>query len=64
MTDFECMLCGSQFDGEWSNVLNRPRKPENCPNPECKAPKSDIAESSYAEECRKKNAQDDYLEDI
>ena len=57
MDDFQCTLCGATFDGEgWPPV-----KPESCPY--CDAPSVDIVESSVAEDNRRINKHDEFLED-
>lgn len=53
--DFECLLCGYQFDAE---SFCGP-KPEKCPNHECGAPASNIVEVEQAKIGRQINARED-----
>ena len=44
LSDFQCLLCGEQFDGEMVDI--HLHKPETCPF--CEAPQSDIVDTEEA----------------
>ena len=51
--DFECLMCGAQFDAE---DFCGPA-PESCP--ECGSPRSEMVEAKVAEENRRINAREE-----
>jgi rubredoxin len=59
--DFECMLCGHQFDAE-SIICGHFIKPDECPK--CKAPKDNFITTAQAEQNRRINHDDLMREEL